>query len=32
MSRSNIFFYGVNFDMRMDGSIEKVPVMVAIGV
>jgi putative transposase len=27
-----IFLDGVNFDMRIDGSIEKVPVLVAIGV
>ena len=27
-----IFLDGVNFDMRVDGSIEKVPVLVAIGV
>jgi len=27
-----IFLDGVNFDIRMDGSIEKVPVLVAIGV
>ncbi len=27
-----LFLDGVNFDMRIDGSIEKVPVLVAIGV
>jgi putative transposase len=27
-----MFLDGVNFDMRIDGSIEKVPVLVAIGV
>jgi len=27
-----IFLDGVNFDIRIDGSIEKVPVLVAIGV
>lgn len=27
-----VFLDGVNFDMRIDGSIEKVPVLVAIGV
>ena len=27
-----IFLDGVNFDMRVEGSIEKVPVLVAIGV
>jgi len=27
-----IFLDGVNFDMRIDGSVEKVPVLVAIGV
>jgi putative transposase len=27
-----IFLDGVNFDMRINGSIEKVPVLVAIGV
>lgn len=27
-----LFLDGVNFDMRLDGSIEKVPVLVAIGV
>ena len=27
-----IFLDGVNFDMRIDGSIEKVPVLAAIGV
>lgn len=27
-----IFLDGVNFDMRVDGSVEKVPVLVAIGV
>ena len=27
-----LFLDGVNFDMRVDGSIEKVPVLVAIGV
>lgn len=27
-----IFLDGVNFDMRIDRSIEKVPVLVAIGV
>lgn len=27
-----IFVDGVNFDMRVDGSIEKVPMLVAIGV
>lgn len=27
-----IFLDGVNFDMRIDGRIEKVPVLVAIGV
>ena len=27
-----IFLDGVNFDMRIDGTIEKVPVLVAIGV
>jgi putative transposase len=27
-----IFLDGVNFDMRIDGSIEKVPVLVTIGV
>jgi putative transposase len=27
-----IFLDGVNFDMRIDGSIERVPVLVAIGV
>jgi len=28
----HLFLDGVNFDMRIDGSIEKVPVLVAIGV
>jgi putative transposase len=27
-----VFLDGVNFDMRIDGSVEKVPVLVAIGV
>ena len=27
-----VFLDGVNFDMRIDGTIEKVPVLVAIGV
>jgi putative transposase len=27
-----MFLDGVNFDMRIDGSVEKVPVLVAIGV
>lgn len=27
-----LFLDGVNFDMRIDGSVEKVPVLVAIGV
>ena len=27
-----MFLDGVNFDMRVDGSVEKVPVLVAIGV
>ena len=27
-----MFLDGVNFDMRIDGSIEKVPILVAIGV
>ena len=27
-----LFLDGVNFDMRIDGSIEKVPVLVAIGL
>ena len=27
-----VFLDGVNFDMRVDGSVEKVPVLVAVGV
>ena len=27
-----IFLDGVNFDMRVEGSVDKVPVLVAIGV
>ena len=27
-----VFLDGVNFDMRIDGSVEKLPVLVAIGV
>jgi putative transposase len=27
-----VFLDGVNFDMRVDGSVEKVPILVAIGV